>query len=371
MNNLHGIVFAYQSHLALRELTAHRNTALLPYGGRYRVIDFMLSNLVNAGICDVGLIVETRYQSLLDHVGSGKAWDLSRKHGGLRILPSFGRAGRRGMGGYRGRMDALSGVSSYLHRIRQDYVVLANGDLAANIPLAEAYEAHLSSGADITAVCTRLRRGKGPDRICFATDKTGRVGDVLIGPDAPVEWESLEVYILSRQLLLSLEEHCAARDISSFSGGVLRDMAPTLKIIPWCFNGYAARLQSVDQYFSASMELLDSAVRADLFHPQRGVRTKDRSDPSTYYGPVSRCDRCLVADGCIIEGEVKNSVLFRGVRVEEGAQVHGCILMQGTAVCRGGLLRYAIADKNVLINPGRMLMGDKTYPLILAKDSAI
>ena len=152
INELHGIIFAYRSNPELRELSQLRNTCSIPYGGRYRVIDFILSNMVNAGLTDVGLIVHANYQSLLDHVGSGKDWDLSRKHGGLRILPPFGYA-HKADGIYRGRMDALAGVRSYLTNIRQDYVVLAGGDLAMNLPLRDVFEHHLKSGADITAVC--------------------------------------------------------------------------------------------------------------------------------------------------------------------------------------------------------------------------
>ena len=330
MNKLHGIIFAYLSNPDLRELTQPRNTCSIPYGGRYRVIDFMLSNMVNAGVSDVGLIVHANYQSLLDHVGSGKDWDLSRKHGGLRILPPFGYSGRR-EGVYRGRMDALAGVRSYLQYIRQDYVVLAGGGLAAG----------------------------------------GRITDVLVHPPIAQGCESLEVYILSKQLLLSLVDHCAAHNIPSFSTGVLQAMAGQLKICPYVFDGYAARLQSVAGYFARSMELLNPEVRTDLFAPGRPVRTKDRSDPSTYYGPGSRAVNSLVADGCIIEGEVENSILFRGVRVEKGAKVSGCVLMQGTAVQAGAVLKYAITDKNVRVNPGRMLMGHNTYPLSIAKNEIV
>lgn len=369
MNNLHGIIFAYQANPALRELTRHRNSASVPYGGRYRVIDFMLSNMVNAGLDDVGLIVEAGYQSLLDHVGSGKDWDLSRKHGGLRILPPFGSAEKKEH--YRGRMDALGGVYSYLENIRQDYVVLANGDLAANLPLSEVFEAHLKSGADITAVCTRRHMGEPRGCTYFTVGANGLVADVSSGPAAPLGCESLEVYVMSRQLLFSLTDHCAAHGNFSFSGGVLGAMASTLKVAPWFFDGYAARLQSVESYYTHSMELLSPAVRADLFAPGRAIKTKDRSDPSTYYGPGSKCVHSLVADGCIIEGEVSDSILFRGVRVEQGARVSGCILMQGTAICREALVKYAVADKNVLINPGRMLMGHEKYPLVIAKNAVI
>lgn len=256
MNKLHGIIFAYLSNPDLRELTQHRNTCSIPYGGRYRVIDFMLSNMVNAGVSDVGLIVHANYQSLLDHVGSGKDWDLSRKHGGLRILPPFGYSGRR-EGVYRGRMDALAGVRSYLQYIRQDYVVLAGGDLAVNLPLNDIFEAHIRNDADITAVCTSRPMGSPKDCDYFTIGAGGRITDVLVHPPIAQGCESLEVYILSKQLLLSLVDHCAAHNIPSFSTGVLQAMAGQLKICPYVFDGYAARLQSVAGYFARSMELLN------------------------------------------------------------------------------------------------------------------
>jgi glucose-1-phosphate adenylyltransferase len=370
MNKLHGIIFSYLSNPDLRELTQYRNTCSLPYGGRYRLIDFMLSNMVNAGIDDVGLIVHANYQSLLDHVGSGKDWDLSRKHGGLRILPPFGY-GSHVDGVYRGRMDALAGVRSYLQRIRQDYVVLAGGDIAVNLPLSDIYQSHLQSGADITAVCTRRPKGDPKSSIYFTLGANGLVADVSIHPSLSQGCESLEVYVLSKELLLSLVDHCAAHNISSFSSGVLQAMAGTLKINPYLFDGYAARLQSVAGYFARSMELLNPETRAQLFMAERPVQTKDQSNPSTYYGPGVRSVNSLIADGCIIEGDVENSILFRGVRVEKGAKISNCVLFQGTTVQSGAVLKYAITDKNVRVNPGRMLMGHSTYPLAIAKDEIV
>ena len=370
MSKLHGIVFSYLSNPDLRELTQHRNTCSIPFGGRYRVIDFVLSNMVNAGVGDVGLIVHANYQSLLDHVGSGKDWDLSRKHGGLRILPPFGYAGKR-EGVYRGRMDALSGVRSYLQNIRQDHVVLAGGDLVANLPLADIYEAHIRNDADITAVCTNRPTCDPKGSTYFAVGAGGRITDVSVRPATAMGCESLGVYILSKELLLSLVDHCAAHNIPSFSTGVLQSMVGQLKICPYIFDGYAARLQSVAGYFARSMDLLDPQVRAQLFAPDRPVRTKDRSDPSTYYGPDAKAVNSLVADGCIIEGELENCVVFRGVRVEKGAKVSNCVLMQGTTVQAGAVLKYAITDKNVRVNPGRMLMGHSTYPLAIAKNEIV
>ena len=372
MNKLHGIIFAYRSNPDLRELTQHRNTCSVPYGGRYRVVDFMLSNMVNAGITDVGLIAHANYQSLLDHVGSGKDWDLSRKHGGLRILPPFSYADKLGDGTYKGRMDALAGVFSYLENIRQPYVVLAGGDLAVNLPIRDIYASHIASGADITAVCTSHPNGDPKNCDYFTVGEDGMVVDVAVHPKEPKGKESLEVYILSKDLLLELVSHCSAHNISSFSQGVLMEMVRTgKKINAYQFDGYAARLQSVAGYFARSMELLDENVRAQLFVPERPIKTKDRSNPSTYYGPESRSVNSLVADGCIIEGEVENSILFRGVRVEKGARVSNCVLMQGTTIQAGAVLKYAITDKNVRVNPGRMLMGHATYPLAISKNEIV
>ena len=370
MNKLHGIIFAYRSNPNLRELTQPRNTCSVPYGGRYRVVDFMLSNMVNGGITDVGLIVHANYQSLLDHVGSGKDWDLSRKHGGLRILPPFSYADKR-EGLYRCRMDALAGVRSYLANIRQDHVVLAGGDLAVSLPLREIYASHLKSGADITAVCTATP--KGAPRSCdyFTVDSKGFASDIAVHPETPSGCESLEVYILSKELLLNLVDYCAAHNISSFSQGVLSRMWGQLKIHVYVHEGYAARLQSVSGYFERSMELLDPAVRSQLFVPERPVKTKDQSNPSTYYGPEARSTNSLVADGCIIEGEVENSILFRGVKVEKGARVSNCVLMQGTTIQAGAVLKYTITDKNVRVNAGRMLMGHSSYPLAIAKNEIV
>lgn len=371
MNDLHGILFAYRSDSNLGELTRPRNTCSLPFGGRYRLIDFMLSNYVNAGISDIGIIVHQSYQSLLDHLGSGKDWDLSRKHGGLRILPPFSYA-QQGHGEYRGNMDALSGVSNYLSNIRQDYVIMGLGDVAINLPVSDAFAQHLATGADITVVCTPTMCGAPYLSEYVEVNADGRITDLSIHPTAADKTlESLEFYILSKQLLMDMVDYCAAHDISNFSRGVLQPRLKSLKLIPYVHRGYTGRFQSVSDYYQRSMDLLNPAVRADLFNPMRPIRTKDQSNPSTYYGPDAVSKRSLVADGCYIEGEVENSILFRGVTVEKGAKVSNSVLMQGSVIKAGASLAYVIADKAVTVNEGRLLMGHNTYPLAMAKNSVV
>ncbi len=371
MNDLHGILFAYRSNAGLGELTRPRNTCSLPFGGRYRLIDFMLSNYVNAGITDVGVIVHESYQSLLDHLGSGKDWDLSRKHGGLRILPPFGYAGRGPGREYEGNMDALSGVRDYLKTIRQNYVILSWGDTVLNFSVADMLRQHIQSGADITLLCTPTLQGAPHQSDYVSLDQDGRIHDLSIHLPGSSTLESLETYILSKDLLMELVDYCASHNVASMSRGVLQPRLKSLVMLPYIHRGYVGLFQSVTDYFRCSMALLEPSVRDDLFSPARPIRTKDQSNPSTYYGPEARSLRSLVADGCFIEGTVENSVLSRGVVVEEGATVADCVLMQGTVVKAGARLSCVIADKDVVINPGRVLMGHQNYPLAIAKGSIV
>ncbi len=371
MNDLHGILFAYRSDKELGELTRPRNTCSLPYGGRYRLIDFMLSSYVNAGISDVGVIVHERYQSLLDHLGSGKDWELSRKHGGLRILPPFGYSGQ-GQREYQGNVEALAGVSSYLKHIRQDYVIMGWGDTAVNLPVAEIFEQHLASKADITVVCTPTLKGAPRFSNYVEVDAEGRITDLSVHPSSTdKQLESLEVYVISKQLLIDLVDYCASHEQFSFTRHLLQPRIKSLKIMSYIHNGYAGRFQSVADYFQRSMEMLDPTVCADLFNDERPIRTKDMSNPSSYYGPESKVIRSLVADGCTIEGEVENCVISRGVTIEKGAKVANSVLMQGTTVKAGASLNFVITDKNVSINEDRSLMGHFNYPLAIAKDSVV
>ena len=369
---LHGIIFSYEKRSGLRELTEARMPASVPFGGRYRLVDFILSSMVNAGITDVGVVLQGNYQSLLDHLGSGKDWDLSRKHGGLRLLPAF--ADDEIVGGvreFRGKMEALAGVRSYLEGIRQKHVVLADSDLIINIPLQDVYQAHIASGADITAVCTS-NVDSDADVTFFRLDDAGRVKETLFPlRDRTGCHRSLEIYVLSKELLLKLVDDCMSHDLTSFRSAVLQAQAPSLHIQGYVWDGYAAQIRSVKEYYERSLELLDPSIRREVFPAGRPIHSKERNDASTYVDPAGVCCNCLVADGCTIEGTVENSILFRGVSVAKGAEVKDCILMQDTAVSRDAVLRHVIADKDVVVKEACTLMGTANYPMSIAKGSKV
>jgi glucose-1-phosphate adenylyltransferase len=371
MNGLHGIIFSYEKHNNLRELVEVRSPASVPFGGRYRMVDFVLSGLMNAGVTDVGIVLHGRYQSLLDHLGTGKNWDLSRKRGGLRLLPPFAYLRKGGgMEEFRGKVEALYGVRSYLEEIRQDYVALMDGDLVANLPLSDIFQHHLRCENDITVVCAN--DSFAVDNGCyFQIDQDGRVQDVLYNLNMPRGYRGLEVYILSKQLLIELVDACASHDLYSWRRDVLQARRDTLRIGSYIWNGYAAQIRSVQEYYDRSMQLLDPAIRADLFCPERPIQAKSADKSSAYIGPEGRCVNSLVADGCYIEGTVENSILFAGVRVGPGAVVRNSIVFKEAVVGAGASLTSVIADKDVEVLPDRAIMGHSTYPIVIAKGSRV
>ena len=370
MNGLHGIIFSYESRNDLKELVDFRSAASVPFGGRYRMVDFALSNLVNAGVTDVGVVLHGRYQSMIDHLGSGKVWDLSRKRGGLRILPPFNYQKEWGVMPFRGKIEALAGVRSYLEEIRQDYVVLMEGDLVVNLPLAEIQAEHVRSGADITVVCGNDSFATA-DGSYFEVDQDGRVTEVLYNMNTPRGYRGLEVYILSTKLLKEIVDECYAKDQYSWRRDVLRAKKDTLKLNSYIWGGFAAQVRSVQEYYDRSMQLLDPKIRKELFTSARPILAKGADKSSTYVGPDGRCVNSMVAEGCRIEGVVENSILFPGVVVEKGAVVRNCVLFKESAVGKNAQLSYIIADKNVVVQENRTLMGHATYPIVVAKGSVV
>ncbi len=369
---MHGIIFAYRTYSELRELVGPRAAASIPFGSRYRLIDFTLSNMVNAGISDVGVIVHKSYQSLLDHIGSGKDWDLSRRSGGLKFLPPFSFSDASYSSGH-GFVNALYDIWSYLETVRQPYVVLAVGDLAASIPLEKVLAQHVASGADITTVCTK----QGAEGANYSTylipDGQGMAAKAISDPLTKPEGGllSLEVYVMSTKFLRDLVQTCAAKNLWRFSSDVLTGNVDNYKIGIYEHSGYAACIRSLADYYRSSMDLLNPCVANDLFAKHGPVRTKERTDAATYYSSESSCKNSLVASGCYVEGHVENSILFRGVRVAKGAEIRNSIVMQGGIIHEKANLSHVITDKNVTITPYVTLTGHDRYPILIAKGNVI
>ncbi len=371
MGNVLGLVFANMHDTTLGDMTKNRTMGSVMFGGRYRLIDFPLSNMVNSGISEVGVITKSNYQSLLDHLGSAREWDLARKKGGLYILPPFGNVESTL---YRGRIEALYGAMSFIKHSRAKYVILSDCDVVTNIDYKPIVAAHIESGADITAVAHTGVYSSDDIKTStvFNVDADKNVTSVLINPDiSSTCTTSLNVFVMSMDFLIETVNDAMARGNVSFERNILQEKCRELKIKIYEYDNYFSKLNSPESYFKSNMALLEPENARKLFVPKRSIYTKVSDNAPVKYDLDSKVSNSLIADGCIIEGEVENSVLFRGVKVGKGAKVKNCILMQGTVVGDNAELNYLITDKNVSICENHILTSSPQYPMYVGKGASV
>ena len=371
MGNVLGLVFANMHDTTLGDMTKNRTMGSVMFGGRYRLIDFPLSNMVNSGISEVGVITKSIYQSLLDHLGSAREWDLARKKGGLYILPPFGNVESTL---YRGRIEALYGAMSFIKHSRAKYVILSDCDVVTNIDYKPIVAAHIESGADITAVAHTGVYSSDDIKTStvFNVDADKNVTSVLINPDiSGTCTTSLNVFVMSMDFLIETVNDAMARGNVSFERNILQEKCRELKIKIYEYDNYFSKLNSPESYFKSNMALLEPENARKLFVPKRSIYTKVSDNAPVKYDLDSKVSNSLIADGCIIEGEVENSVLFRGVKVGKGAKVKNCILMQGTVVGDNAELNYLITDKNVSICENHILTSSPQYPMYVGKGASV
>lgn len=371
MGNVLGLVFANMHDTTLGDMTKNRTMGSVMFGGRYRLIDFPLSNMVNSGISEVGVITKSNYQSLLDHLGSAREWDLARKKGGLYILPPFGNVESTL---YRGRIEALYGAMSFIKHSRAKYVILSDCDVVTNIDYKPIVAAHIESGADITAVAHTGVYSSDDIKTStvFNVDADKNVTSVLINPDiSGTCTTSLNVFVMSMDFLIETVNDAMARGNVSFERNILQEKCRELKIKIYEYDNYFSKLNSPESYFKSNMALLEPENARKLFVPKRSIYTKVSDNAPVKYDLDSKVSNSLIADGCIIEGEVENSVLFRGVKVGKGAKVKNCILMQGTVVGDNAELNYLITDKNVSICENHILASSPQYPMYVGKGASV
>lgn len=371
MGNVLGLVFANMHDTILGDMTKNRTMGSVMFGGRYRLIDFPLSNMVNSGISEVGVITKSNYQSLLDHLGSAREWDLARKKGGLYILPPFGNVESTL---YRGRIEALYGAMSFIKHSRAKYVILSDCDVVTNIDYKPIVAAHIESGADITAVAHTGVYSSDDIKTStvFNVDADKNVTSVLINPDiSGTCTTSLNVFVMSMDFLIETVNDAMARGNVSFERNILQEKCRELKIKIYEYDNYFSKLNSPESYFKSNMALLEPENARKLFVPKRSIYTKVSDNAPVKYDLDSKVSNSLIADGCIIEGEVENSVLFRGVKVGKGAKVKNCILMQDTVVGDNAELNYLITDKNVSICENHILTSSPQYPMYVGKGASV
>lgn len=373
-----GLIFSNIHDSSISELTNIRTMASVPFGCRYRLIDFPLSNMVNSGITKIGIITHNNYQSLMDHLGTGKDWDLARRSGGIKILPPFFNTYDNSNGGrlYSSRLEALMGVSSFISRCSEDYIVLSDCDGICNIDLSDAIDRHVETNADLTIITRKVTMGVDdiPDRSKVITaDENGRVTDVTTYVKGDQAKEiSTNILIANRMFLLNAIGDAGAHGYTDFYRDIVAKRASKTRIFRYLYEGIFIQITSLESYFSNSMKLLSPDVRNGLFDVKhRPIYTKLRNSAPTRYTESAQVRNSYVADGCVIEGVVENSILFRGVQVGKGTVVKNCILLQDTFTGNNVTLNCVISDKNVVIRDGRMLSGHESMPFFIPKGSMV
>ena len=366
MKDVMGVIYTGESDARLRELTMTRAIAALPVAGRYRVIDFLVSSMVNSGIRNVGVIMQKNYHSLMDHLGSGREWDLTRKRGGLTIIPPYAQARNKL---YHGRVEALSGIVGMLEKQKEKYVIISDCNVACSFDYAAFIDAHVASGADVSMVYERtvIPEAAKADNYTLTVDEDGRVTEILTNDYRNgVQNLSMNIYIMERETLVTMVKDAMVRNLVYFERDILARNLQLLHVQGYEYEGYRARISDLKSYFDENMRLLDPANLAQLFVEKRPVYTKIRDDAPTCYMAGSSVKNSLVADGCVLEGEVENCVLFRGVKIAAGAKVKNCVLMQDTVVEAGAELDHVVTDKNVTITEGKKLTSD-SFPVYVGK----
>lgn len=369
--NILGLIFANMHEDAIPELTRNRTMGSVLFGGRYRMIDFVLSSMTNSGVDEVGVITKSNYQSLLDHLGSGREWDMARKIGGLHLLPPFSNVSS---GMYRGRLEALYGITDFIKCSAADYVILSDCDVITGFDYDKIYEAHIKSGADITAVYSKavLDVESASRSNVFGIDDEGRVNNVLIGPRLSGECNvALNTYVISKALLMQIISEGAAKGHYSFARSILQDRCGEFRIMGYYHDFYFSKITSIKSYYDANMALLSTENRKSLFREDNPIYTKIRDNPPTKLAIGAKVRNSIIADGCIIEGTVENSVLFRGAKVAKGSVVRNSIVMQDTIIGKNCTLDCVITDKVVKINDGKILTGSANYPIYISKGAQI
>ena len=373
MKDLMGIILTKDYDNKLYDLTANRAVAAVPFAGRYRIIDFILSCMVNSGISNVGVVTHSDYQSLMDHLGSGKVWDLDRKLAGLFIFPPNIRKEYVDKG--RGTLDELYSIMHYFRKSKEKYVVISESGIICNMVFDDVMDYHLSKEADITIIYNKMETLQMKELSSYAVlsmNKNGQVTSLDVNPRLPkTNNVTMNIYVTKKALLETLIDECIAHGYDDFESDAMRRNLGNLRIFGYNYDGYVARIDTVRSYYRKSMELLNRDVLNRLFDPELPVYTKVKDEVPAMYGNHASVTNSLVADGCIVDGRVSDSILFRGVQISKNASVTGSIIMQNSQVHEDSILENVILDKDVIIRVGKRLTGQADYPVLIGKNGVI
>lgn len=369
--NVMGIIFANDATTG--ELTAKRTMASLPFGGRYRQVDFALSNLCSAGVRHVGVISRHNYQSLINHIGDGEEWGLELGEGGLEFLTPYAMSATDV---YHGKLESLHSAMDFLKEGPADeLVVIQDSAVISNVDLHDILNKHVASGKDITVVTKAgICNGTKTMDLALRLDEKGEIIDIAVDYTASEQYlASMDIFVTSKQWLMNMVIQSVARNKYHMDRDLVLDgwQRGEVSLNVYQFDGVAMFNESEEEYFENSLALIDKDVRHHIFGGNHPVFTKVRDRVPCYYGEDTEIENCIMADGCMLEGKARDSVLFRQVTLCEDAQIDHCVIMNDCVIGKGAELKYVILDKNVTVTPGAKLYGTKDHPVVIKKGETI
>lgn len=361
-----GLILADDRRLHLSELTRLRAFAAVPFAGRFRLIDFALSNLVNSGITRVGVATSNKYKSLMDHLGTGSDWDLDRRTQGLHILPPYLASDN-----YYDEGDDLKGALDFLLSSKNEYVVVTTANNIYSADYSQYFLKHEESGADVSVLFNREIPNDGINLV-LDIDENDKVTELYVNPqDRSVTANSIGVVILKKSLLESIVSNAISRGIPRLTLDLILRKYDELDIRAFEYDGTVLRINTVQSYFEASMKILDRQTNKDIFWTENLVYTKVKDEAPAFISDKAEVENSLVSDGCLVEGSVKDTVLFRSTDVGEGSCLENCVIMQGSRIGKNVKLKNVILDKDCVIKDGTELQGEENYPVVIGKGAIV
>ena len=370
-----GIIFSSLNNNTLSRLTSERTVAAIPFACRYRLVDFSLSNMVNANISNIFIVANYKYRSLLEHLGSGKDWDLARREGGITLVSPFLTAAGSESKMFSTHMEALKSMKEYIDEIKEEYVVLMDSDVALTIDVSDIIRSHDQSGCDVTIVTSDVE----PDytakhnRIMISS-VAGKVTQIAMGSsyDERHPELALGIYVMKTLYLRKIIEEAEAYNLDSFTMLLLKNCKSS-NYRTYKYTGFAASVSSFLDYYKYSIELAtnEKARESLLGKKETPIYTRVHNSAPTMHTSSAKVENSLIADECVIEGTVINSVIFRDVKIEKGAVVKNCVLFHGTHVCKNANLNCIVADKDVYVSDDVTLSGNDNLPFYIQKGRKI
>ena len=334
-------------------LTSNVAKPAVAFGGKYRIIDFPLSNCINSGVDTVGVLTQYRHLRLNSHIGIGIPWDLDRNHGGVTLLPPYEKS--ESSDWYTGTANAIYQNMEYIEKYNPEYVLILGGDHIYKMDYEVMLDYHKAKGADVTIACMPVPWAEASRFGVVIADDNGNIKDFEEKPPKPSSnLASMGIYIfnwklLRKMLLADMKDPDSHHDFG-------KDIIPQLlndnkTLAAYKFKGYWKDVGTIDSLWEANMDLLDSRNELNLNDASWRIYTEDTPTLPQYIGPNAKIDKAFITQGCVVEGEVKHSVLFTGCKVGEGAKIIDSVLMPGVEVAAGAVVQRALVADNIKIGP--------------------